>query len=89
MQHVEIGIVGILHNFSQLLLNFSAQILHFWPFDAVIAQQLNSLSEGELENWNAALEGSEFELLVNGLKFPGVALLDAVEDEGEELSEEV
>jgi hypothetical protein len=89
VQHVEVSAVGVLHDFSQLLLHFGAEVLHCWPFDSVGVQQLNTFSKGEFKDGQRALEGCKFELLVDGLQFSSVSGFDVGEDEGEELSKEV
>lgn len=59
------------------------------PLDAVLLQQLDSFLKGQLDDGDLALEGRELELLVDGLELLGEALLEVVEEVGEEFSEEL
>lgn len=89
VKHVEVGIVLLLDNFSELLFGWGIKIFLGVLDDSSLSQKLDSLSEGELDDWVGTDEGLECELFIDGSELLGESLLEIIEDVVEEFSHEV
>lgn len=89
VENVEIGVVLLLDEVTQLSFSDGIEIFHSGPFDAIFLQKVNTFLEGELNDGSLELEGVEGILDVDGFQFFGESGFQTAENVGKEFTDQV